>query len=510
MERVLSSMIYKRLSDSSGHCRFSFQAHNSDINSLAVANAKEKNFIATCGRDRTIQIFQSNSENEWSLDLIQTLDDHAAAVSDVTFTGDGTTLLSISSDRSLLIRKYARDESEAVAFLTIRTITLRSTPVSLSLASSEADVVFVSSMDRQIYKFDFGSGRLLSSFKPIDPSMGDSVLMTSITIEKLTYGGEERHVLVGASSSDRALRIHDCNGGRLLFCEQGQTTVSCVKVFSATGDGESSEKSLISCGLDGTVFVWSVSPPKTGFDSPNRTETPFRQNSVPSSAPRKTLTKAEVAKFQRSLENDEDDIVPLRSPSPSRIRRKTSRLSMADSRRSSLAAIPNVNTPAVPNESPSIKTQDQAPGKFKPPMNSRRPSLDPRRRSRSAANLNDLNDSAEKLCQSLRVFRERLESSVSGKLSPDTAKALENELYLTSCSISEKTGNTVQEAGKFSSDSIEAFLSKMIDERLALRADPTTVQSNSSTQNRQDAHQLGHIQNPQESLVRIGEALAAT
>ena len=444
------------------------QAHNGDINNIVVGKSENDILVASCGRDRVVQLYRLLSGN---LELIQTLNDHAATVNDVLFTSDGSSLLSISSDRTVLVRKMARVEGEALAFLPIRMITLKATPVSFGLMPAEPESIVVSTMDRQVQKYDTRSGRLLNSFKAQDPLNGETVLLNSLELQKMGDGTNDRIVLFGASSVDKAIRMHDCNSGMLLSREQGQSAVSAIKVISREEDRKTPSRLLISCGFDGTVSIWDVWKQREGQESPCRAESPLKHTPISANPARKTLSQAEIRKFQKSLESEEDGLTPMNSPSPSRIRKKTSKYSMADARRSSLAPISTASSspaPAIRKISDDSSPTTVATKNLKT-LRSRRPSLDHRRRSKSAANLNDLNDSAEKLTKSLQAFRERVELSVSDKLNPSTIRGLESELRLALTALCEKTNRAPTTSERLASESLDTYLAKMIDERLALR-----------------------------------------
>ena len=382
--------------------------------------------MASCSRDRTVQVYRLA---QGSLDLLQTIDDHAAAVSDVRFSEDGKTLISISSDRTVIIRKLVRDTGLSIAYLCVKVITLKSSPACFGLVPAEAGALMVSTMDRQISKFDLRSGRLLSSFKATDPTTNDSILITSLDILNFGLASDAKTLLFGASSSDRAVHVYDCSTGRLVFREQGQTMLSSVKVFRQR-DGNTLQAMLVSAGSDGTVFTWNVKQPDSNVEISAIADTPSKQSPASGLVKRRTLTKAEISRFQKSLEGEEGETFDSRSPSPSRVRRRTSRPSLFENRRTSFANNTAGSNGATPL--PTVSHTENVSG-----VRARRPSLDPRRRSKSAANLNDLNDTAQQLCTSLRAFRERYESSVSEKLNTSTVVALEKELNLVLNTITE-------------------------------------------------------------------------
>jgi len=83
-------------------CIFETRAHTSDVQDIALFESAECTLIATCSRDRTIQLFRLLL-NQWV--LIQTLDDHSTSVSNVFFAEDGEKLISCSTDRTIHIRR---------------------------------------------------------------------------------------------------------------------------------------------------------------------------------------------------------------------------------------------------------------------------------------------------------------------------------------------------------------------------------------------------------------------
>ena len=344
-----------------------------------------------------MQVFK---KHELHLDLLQTLDDHAAAVGDVKFL-DETTLLSISSDRTMIVRKLARREG-LIAFLTTRIITLKASPISLATVPAEPSVVLVSTLDRQILRYNVTSGRLLHSFKA-------SLLMSSLEVHEL----DASRLILGVSSTDKSIRVHDYDSGESLIREYGQNGISAVKLFRRYVEGEFL---CLSCGLDGTVMTWKLLRnslnSKTFHSTTDSEESPSRQI-FPSVQPlRRVLSKAEVTDLQKSLASESDRLTRPSgiwlSPADARVRRQPSQ----------------GHSPTPSGRKSSLRS------KTKPP------SLD-RRRSKSAANLNDLNALGEQTCISLRTLRNRITLPSMAKLEPNTLIELIEELKLTICAIDE-------------------------------------------------------------------------
>ena len=420
------------------------------------------------------------------MSLVQTLDDHAASVTDLMFLEDVSSLVSISSDRTILVRKAAFGEGDSIAFLPVRVITLKASPVSFANVPFEPNIIVVSTMDRQIQRYDISSGRLLQSFKASDPVTNDSVLANSLQVATIGPTDDRLRVILAVSSTDKSIRLHDYESCALLTREHGQIAVSAVRLLHQD-QHDIVLDTLVSCGLDGTIIVYEVNAQQLSQrnsnppDSPLRIESPLKQTPTSTHPMRKTLTRTEIASFQKALEQGQGDTIsPLRSPSPSRIRKKPSRYSLANPPRASTIPPTTTNYMSSTGSSQRKSSQDHSPNSASPkstikaPKPKSRPSLDHRHRSKSVANLNDLNLSAEQLCESLRVFRKRITSSVADKLKPDMAKELQLEIESTLEAM--RTSSASTKAGgpgaskPLTGDLLDAYLARMIDERLALKA----------------------------------------
>ena len=417
-----------------------------------------------------------------NVSLVQTLDDHAASVTDAKLLNNASTLISISSDRTIIIRKAAFREENSLAFLPMRVIQTKSSPISFTIAPFDHNVLVVSTLDRQVQKFEIESGRLLRSFKPSDPLNNDSVVLNSLQAMTINLVGAPSSVICAVSPTDRSIRLHDYETGSLLAREHAQVAISAAKLIKVPSDNNQAYK-LVSCGYDGTVLVYNVTLASVErFDSP--CESPVRVQ-TPTMVQRKTLTKSEIAEFQKSLEaQDGDTLSPIRSPSPSRTKSKAPRYSLG------LRATPtaSVNVQASTTSSNRRRaSQEHSPknssahNTLKPPKAKSRPSLDHRRRSKSAANLNDLNVTADHVCEALRTFRHRLESSVADKINPETRKALRTELDLTLKALDDAENGSTTRSHRADpmpgGEAFDAYLAQMIDQRLALKGKEKENQS---------------------------------
>ncbi|KAL9100634.1 MAG: hypothetical protein Q9163_004004 [Psora crenata] len=467
-----------RVVDPSGLTAGHIQAHCGDMSGISTIKLQGRNLVASCGRDRTLQLFHHTSGK---LALLQTLDDHAAAVTDLAFLDSGSSLVSISSDRTILMRRAAYGAYPSVAYLPMKAIVLKASPVSFAAVPSQPNIIIVSTMDRQIQRFDISSGRLLYSFKALEPANNDSVLASSLQVANVEHGHEALHVILAVSSTDKSIRLHDYDTGSLLAREHGQTAVSSVKLIKHVA-GDLWTYNLISCGLDGTVIVYNLSTQpltqrySSPSESPVRMESPLKFTPSSSQPLRKTLTKSEIADFQKALHNSTgDNIDSIERPSSSRVRKRT-----AGSR---VVNHPGVNsigggfTNYMSKSSPSQPktSQDQSPhpphvkSTIKGTRVKTRPSLDQRHRSKSATNLGVFDASAEQICGSLRAFRNRVTSSVGEKLKPAIAEELHHELELTLHAMRNGTGEKFLVAGEaLSRELLDTYLAKVVDDRLAM------------------------------------------
>lgn len=428
--------------------------------------------VASCGRDRTLQLFHKHDSQ---LELLQTLEDHAATVTDLMFMVEASNLLSISSDRTIIVRRLAYGAEGSRAYLPVRVITLKASPISFTHVPDEPNVVVVSTMDRQIQRYDVSSGRLLHSFKASDPAGSETVMLGSLGIQTVGETGNKIRLLTAVSSTDKTIRIHDYISGSMLTREYGQKAVSAIKLIQEFKDGESSRNTLISCALDSTIMIYDLILPKNPSNTPRDSSSVTPSLSTKSSQPlRRILSKNEISSFQKSLGAESDMVSPLRSTSPSRLRRKTSRISMPGTSKYS-APTPTATNACITPANGRFDRKSWQSSTGSSPRNTahskaKRPSLDDRRRSKSAANLNDLDDAADQICKSLRVFRKRIASAAMDKIDVQTARELESELALTTRALGERARESKGGSEKIAGEFMDVYLAKMIDERLALKA----------------------------------------
>ena len=469
-----------RLMDSTGRNLAVLRAHNGEIHDIAITQRHTKDvLVVSCGRDRTLQLFRKAGDN---LTIQQTLDDHAASVCNVMFMNHGTTLLSSSSDRTIIMRILATGESDELAFIPIRVVTLKASPIAFS-ASPESNVLIVSTLDKQIHKYELSTGRLLQSFRASDQTGSDSLVISSLSVQQLEKGSGQVPILLGISSTDKSISVYHYENGSVLSKEYGQTVISDVAFIQRPIKDGDENTYLISTGLDGTIMIWDLivrSRLLAGPDENARDENaaePLKTHTSALSHPlRKILSKSEIQDFQKSLETDGDVLTPSRSRSPTRIKKKSSRYTLANTPKVAIPAMPT-STHHSPSSSSGRRLshgQSCTPSSPKKPggsIRSKPSSNDGRYRRKSTSNLNDLTMAAEQICKSLRAYRKKISSSTE-ILKPDNANELERELKLTLDAVNERTKRTQAANEMMSGDLLDAYLAKMIDERLAVLGKP--------------------------------------
>lgn len=253
---VLGANISKRVIDGKHRkCQYAVKAHAGEIMDIAVHHET----IASCSRDRTVQVFHKNADG-WV--LTQTLDDHTASVSRVLLLDSGNRLLSCSADRTIVIRELCRREAIngtiTMAYLPVRTLTTKASPVHMTPLSDST--LIVSTMDRQIQKFDLNTGKSVHCFRATDES-GDAVVMDAVTVSK-DRGFPRARVLAGISTTDKSIRLYDLSGN-LIDKEWGHTEgvsdVALLEREPKKGE-ESGQTIVISTGTDGTIMIWGFTP----------------------------------------------------------------------------------------------------------------------------------------------------------------------------------------------------------------------------------------------------------
>lgn len=365
-------------------------AHGSEIVDIAYFKsgdpANKHEIFITSSRDRTVQIFSTNSddqENAWG--LLQTLTTHKSSVIKVLITQDCERIVSCSSDRTVAIHQAVYNgESQIIAYALLKVISLRSTPTDIFLDEISKTLV-VSSSDKFVYIYNFPTGDLISSYKAMDMK-GDSLVLhdlSVIRVPNLAETGEsikarsKQAYLVGIGN-DKSIRVYEHPSGIHIGCEWGHSEgVSGLKVIkntTANGEAGVSEWVLASSGYDGCVFLWSLKglKPEKGTGQDSRSFRASDENHVSSSPIRKILSNAELTRLLKNPESKASVNLSTVSTNPGY---KTTPLKSRSSQPST--PVPATGSPQTPRSLSVSKTRALRHSVSLVTLNSSKPALTP-------------------------------------------------------------------------------------------------------------------------------------
>ncbi|KAH7116739.1 WD repeat protein-like protein [Dendryphion nanum] len=444
--------VLRIIDSTSKESKYDFKAHANEITDIAIFEDNKSSFIASASRDRCVQIFTKNND-VW--DLMQTLDEHVGAIAGIKFSRDGSRLVSCSSDRTLVVRELVSREEDGQtmsAFVILRTVILKTTPVSMAWDADQDDVLLVSTIDRHVHKYDLRNGQAINTFRASDSEGGDAVVLASLVHISRSHGSP---LIAGVSSTDKSIRIYDESGtlvARDWGHTEGVTDIALVKV--AESDDDVGQQSLVTVAVDGTVFVWALN-----FRVPHRQDmsksmdllapsTPTNTDLLATKPPlRRVFSQSELARFQRSP-TEEDAPTPTGNRSP-KLRKRLSKFSLAQTPKLDPSPMPSLSRetrtagPSSGHSSLRLKSfrnrSPSPPSPRNPTVGKRRSSVDVRIRAAKAptSEFGSLGASTESLCRTLRAYRKRLATS-SDNLTSDQLRDVERELAQTARAVGEK------------------------------------------------------------------------
>lgn len=468
------------------------KAHT-EITHIAVHDTARVH-IATCGKDRTLQLFRRTTTG--SFELLQTLE-FPARVTHIIFSPDGRIITS-SMDRSVQIHELVskEDDPNSVAAIHCRSIALKATPNSMAL-DSDCKSLFVSTLDRSVYQFDIESGQALSGFKCTDENGKDTAVLDSLVLGRALQ--DEPSFLLGLSNTDKSVRIYNAGTGAFIDREWGHTESINGAVLVDRGQ---ENKMVVSVGCDGTIFLWELNMRDGVSDATSRSPSPTKDASLGSSGTplRRILSKIEIAEFPRPSSSHSGRHSPLRT-----LNTRKSRKNLSSSSAASLKTptAPTFDYPSsLAEETPSRQTSSNRSGSptttdTSPPaptrLLKRRPSMpalgsssgaptqQTARKKSSAINLrgsygasaSTLQAASEQTCRQLRAYRAKLTAS-EATVAPEMLAELEAELRLTSAAVEERVSRTratpiTEPVLSGLLDRYSERLVEMLDEKLKLR-----------------------------------------
>ncbi|KAI2471765.1 WD domain-containing protein [Annulohypoxylon bovei var. microspora] len=462
--------VVKIIDFSTQKCVASMKAHASDCQFITTYEDKSKFVIATCGRDRTAQLFYKTTSGEF--EHFQTLEFAARVVQVLIPSADR--VITCSLDRNLQIHDLVTKDGEpdAMAAIPSKTLPLKASPSSMT-TSSDGKSLFVSLQDRSVSMFDLESGKLTNAFKCTDESGIDSVILDSLTARSATE--KEPAILLGVSNTDKSIRIYDAQTGSFLDREWGHTEAINGLALIESND---SKRNIVSVGSDGTMMIWEMDLQDPSWGATTRDPSPIKDSSTLSRPTlRRVLSKAELAEFQRPSPS-----TGRRSP-PRTItkRRSIFNLSATSSSSSSKTPVPPLQTgPALsvvedtPSRRPSADSRCASPPASPKARIKRRPSLPALNSAKTKSNNNlrgfgSLTMATEQACRTLRAYRKKLSST--DPISQDVLAELDQELRLTAVALGDRATRSKAMSDTMLTGLLDQYserLVAMLDEKLRL------------------------------------------
>lgn len=466
--------------------RCHIRAHTAEITALLAFERNGTSFLASASRDRTIQLFLCDSG---TLELIQTMDEHAGAVTGLLLSENGSHLISCSADRSVVIREAGVRRAEnprTLAFAMLRAITLKSAPTSMCL-SGHPDSILVSSNDRTVARYSTKTGMQHDCFKCADHENGEAVVLSKILFAPSLNGIP---TIVGVSSTDKSIRLYT-DYGSLVARDWGHTEgITDAALISTTlGEPASCQQSsprIVTVAADSTIFIWQGMVGTQPSSHNHRESTP----AVLGPPLRKVLSHSEISRIRRDRATEEQQDPPspsslnsVQPPSPPKIRNRTSRMSLAQtprlepvfrstlqsSRRRSLRQ----RSPSPPSPRNHTKKENNVRGPGQLGMTLRSKSSENVLKSSGVATntsgFGTLTSSTDSVCRTLRTYRKKLVNAPNNDaITPDVFRELEKELRLTVRALNERAQGKVLDEQAISKllDQASSKIVGMLDERL--------------------------------------------
>jgi WD40 repeat protein len=450
------------------------KAHAMHCVSISVCETPNKIFIASCGRDRTAQLFHQLANGQ--IEHFQTLEFNARVVQVLLPSDDK--VITCSLDRAMQIHDLVGREGEpdVVAAIPTKVISLKASPTSLVMGPDRRSV-YVSLLDRSVFQYDIYTGKQISCFKCADEGGVESAVLDCLKMGN--WLPRDLDFLLGVSNTDKSIRLYDANNGTFIDREWGHSEAINGVCLVEEDDGA---KKVVSVGSDGTIMIWLLDLNEASPRSMSRDPSPAKESGGGRQTVRRVLSRAELAEFQRPLATP-------RQRSPSRtLQRRTSRFNLNASTgnlRTPTGALPtSPGNSTIVEDTPSRRRPSEGSPSSPPPSPkarlNRRPSMPAlgtaARKKASNSNLrgtSTLNTATEQACRTLRAYRRKLSSAEP--LTADCLTELDQELRLTAAALGDrairsKAMNETVLSGLL--DQYSERLVSLLDEKLRLTNPP--------------------------------------
>lgn len=222
------------------------ETHDAEILSLSFRLSSTKDadseeidcnyFLASGGRDRVIHLY----DVQRNFDLVETIDDHSAAVTSVKLACNGYKILSCSADRSLVFRGVAVTQDGYKISRHHHQVASHGTVYDMAVDPTMEIVVTVG-QDKKVNIFDIASGRLIRSLKQ-DKDFGEPI--------KVIMDPSGCYLI--CSYSTKSICMYDFFSGEIVAQAMGHGEVVTGLIFLPDCEH------VVSAGGDGCIFVWKV------------------------------------------------------------------------------------------------------------------------------------------------------------------------------------------------------------------------------------------------------------
>ncbi|KAL8695176.1 MAG: hypothetical protein Q9218_000344 [Villophora microphyllina] len=468
-----------RLLDADGAAEIcAIKAHDGEIHDLTLQNlGGDDSVAASCGKDRTIQIFRI-SRDECLLQQ-SLINEHAGPIRKLELADNANILASMSSDRTIVLHNRVSRMDDSIAFVSTRLITLKASPVSMSLVQGMSPILLVSTADRCVQKIGLTEGNVVDSFKTSDHSGGESVILSRLSVGVSHQLSARGNVVAGFSSSDGSIRLYNAETGFMLAAVQGQSAISDLAIAETPDHDGCLSGRIVSTGFDGTTVVWHLtsSAPHSGLKHDFGEIDPSKPPSQSDLRPlRRVISKTEIADFQRTLKDGGDAPISSRTLSPSRVYKKSSRCAISEVFKvpgSKIHAAGAFSKPFAGGDKHQVRLMHGSPP-LSPRVGlqsrSRRSSLDGRQGKMVVRSDTSINSIAKHVSDTLQAFRKRIATSKE-YLDHDVAQRVQQELQATLTALAQRARLFDSQDGDTATDreSFDDYLGRLIDDRLALR-----------------------------------------
>jgi WD40 repeat protein len=449
------------------------RAHTAEVSALITFERQSTHFLVSGSRDRTVQLFSCKGGK---LELLQTLEEHAGAITGLLFSG--SQLLSCSADRSVVVREAVvrRDEQpESLAFVMLRVLSLKSAPTSMCF-TGQSDTVLISTVDRCVGKYSTKSGHAGFSFKCTDSEGGEAVVLSKILYAPDLNGNP---TIAGVSTSDKSIRLYSEYGsllGRDWGHTEGITDLALVEAANHHNSGRGRRSAqVVTVAADSTIFMWTSASHFSGADKSKTAA------STPLGPPlRKVLSHSEISRIRRDRSTDDRGTpsTPTRPKSPQKLRKKASKISLTNTPKPDRAAFdPSCRRTRTAQRSPSPAVTKRDGARSKLGMTLRSKSTDNvlnTSGNSSQTGFGTLTASTESVCRTLRSYRKRLANApTSSGVTTDSLRELEKELNLTARVVNNKSSNHTLDEGIVARliDQASDRLAGLLDEKIKARVE---------------------------------------